>query len=117
MYGIISIVSGITAVISGAVMGMKLRARYPEAGMYLTILIQSLSLQRKSFITNQSSIHFCNADALICGIGMLLSVPFFYGFLVAGLEPLYWIYILSFIALWFINLNWALVGDILLVRI
>jgi hypothetical protein len=46
---------------------------------------------------------------------MLLSAPFFYGFLVAGTEPLYWIYILSFIALWFINLNWALVGDILLV--
>lgn len=84
VYGVISIVSGITAVVSGALMGIKLRARYPEA------------------------------DALICGIGMLLSVPFFYGFLVAGLEPLYWIYILSFIALWFINLNWALVGDILL---
>ncbi len=46
---------------------------------------------------------------------MLLSAPFFYGFLVAGTGPLYWVYILSFIALWFINLNWALVGDILLV--
>ncbi|XP_046653023.1 protein spinster-like [Daphnia pulicaria] len=84
VYGVISIVSGITAVIVGAIMGMKLRSKYPSA------------------------------DALICGVGMLLSAPFFYGFLVAGTEPLYWIYILSFIALWFINLNWALVGDILL---
>ena len=46
---------------------------------------------------------------------MLLSVPFFYGFVLIGLEELYWIYILAFIGLWFINLNWALVGDILLV--
>ena len=48
---------------------------------------------------------------------MLLSAPFFYGFLIAGLGPLYWIYILSFIALFLININWALVGDILLVII
>lgn len=34
MYGVISIVSGITAVVSGALMGIKLRARYPEAGLY-----------------------------------------------------------------------------------
>lgn len=55
------------------------------------------------------------SDGLICGIGMLFSVPFFYGFILLGLEQLYWIYILAFIGLWFINLNWALVGDILLV--
>lgn len=46
---------------------------------------------------------------------MLFSVPFFYGFTILALEPLYVMYILAFIGLWFINLNWALVGDILLV--
>lgn len=46
---------------------------------------------------------------------MICSAPFFYGLLVLSLGPIYVIYILAFLALWFINLNWALVGDILLV--
>jgi len=54
-------------------------------------------------------------DAIICGVGLLCSAPFFYGVLVLALGPLWVIYLLCFIALWFINLNWALVGDILLV--
>ena len=108
MYGVISIVSGITAVIVGALMGMKLRVRYPPAGLSFFSNFIDVDV-----LANSSDGLFL--DALICGFGMLLSAPFFYGFLVAGTGPLYWIYILSFIALWFINLNWALVGDILLV--
>ena len=59
---------------------------------------------------------FSILDALICGIGMLCSAPFFYAVLVLSLGPIYGIYALVFFALWFINLNWALVGDILLVK-
>lgn len=56
------------------------------------------------------------ADALICGVGLLCSVPFLYGVMLMALPgPLWTVYLLCFFGLWFINLNWALVGDILLV--
>ena len=88
-------------------MGQKLRVHFPSAGM-INILLYSLIRDR---ITT-----FSIPDALICGIGMLCSAPFFYAVLVLSLGPIYGIYALVFFALWFINLNWALVGDILLVK-
>lgn len=48
---------------------------------------------------------------------MLCSAPFFYAVLVLAQGSIYNIYVLVFFALFFINLNWALVGDILLVRV
>ncbi|EFX72627.1 hypothetical protein DAPPUDRAFT_308133 [Daphnia pulex] len=84
VFGIVTIASGLLGVVCGSVMGQKLRVQFPSA------------------------------DAIICGVGMICSAPFFYGLLVLSLGPIYAIYILAFLALWFINLNWALVGDILL---
>ena len=59
----------------------------------------------------------CKTDAVICGLGLFASMQFFYFTSILALGPLYVIYIFSFLALWSINLNWALVGDVLLVRI
>ncbi|XP_045032367.1 protein spinster homolog 1 isoform X1 [Daphnia magna] len=84
VFGIVTIASGLLGVVSGSIMGQKLRIRFPSA------------------------------DAIICGIGMICSAPFFYALLVLSLGSIYAIYVLAFLALWFINLNWALVGDILL---
>lgn len=54
-------------------------------------------------------------DAVICGVAMICSAPFFYAVLVLSLGSIYTIYILVFFALWFLNMIWALIGDILLV--
>lgn len=105
VFGIVTIASGLLGVVCGSVMGQKLRVQFPSAGT-----INSFHLQRIHLIALTFFI-----DAIICGVGMICSAPFFYGLLVLSLGPIYAIYILAFLALWFINLNWALVGDILLV--
>lgn len=86
-------------------MGQKLRVQFPSAGTVDLFHLQRINLIALTFFI----------DAIICGVGMICSAPFFYGLLVLSLGPIYAIYILAFVALWFINLNWALVGDILLV--
>jgi hypothetical protein len=107
MFGIVTIVAGVLGVVAGSFMGQKLRIRFPSAGKILFVSFWKFTFQNYIFIVF--------LDAIICGVGMLCSAPFFYAVLVLALGPLWVIYILCFIALWFINLNWALVGDILLV--
>ena len=85
MYGIMTIASGIVGVISGSLLSQKLRPTVPTA------------------------------DALICGFGLLLSSIFFYFCFVFAQEVVTVTYVLVFFGLLFLNLNWALVGDILLV--
>jgi len=105
VFGIVTIASGLLGVVSGSVMGQKLRVQFPSAGTVDFFHLQRINLIALTFFI----------DAIICGVGMICSAPFFYGLLVLSLGPIYAIYILAFLALWFINLNWALVGDILLV--
>jgi len=85
MYGIMTIASGIVGVISGSLLSQKLRPTVPTA------------------------------DALICGFGLLLSSIFFYFCFVFAQEVVTVTYVLVFFGLLFLNLNWALVGDIFLV--
>ena len=85
VFGIITILAGVLGVVSGSLMGQKLRVRFPTA------------------------------DAVICGIGMLCSAPLFYGGIMLAIGPLEPVYALFFFAMWFLCLNWALVGDMLLV--
>ncbi len=80
-----TILAGVLGVLSGSLLAQKLRLRYPTA------------------------------DAFICGLGLLCSAPLFYGALVLAVGPLAPVYVLFFIAMWCLCLNWALVGDILLV--
>lgn len=101
-FGVVTVASGIIGVICGAAMGIKLRNRYPSAGI-------------DNFRISPRLIILFSKDGIICGVGMLTSIPFFYAFVFGALQPLYVIYISAFIGLWCINLNWALVGDILLV--
>lgn len=84
-YGILTIVSGIVGVISGSLLGQKLKPSIPTI------------------------------DALICAFGLLISSVFLYFSFVFAQEAVILSYILVFFGLLFINLNWALVGDILLV--
>ena len=86
VFGVVTILAGILGVISGSLMAQRLRIRFPTA------------------------------DAVICGIGLLCSAPLFYGGLVLASGPIVPVYLLIFFALWFLCLNWALVGDMLLVN-
>lgn len=84
IFGVMTILAGVLGVLSGSLLAQKLRLRYPTA------------------------------DAFICGLGLLCSAPLFYGALVLAVGPLAPVYVLFFIAMWCLCLNWALVGDILL---
>jgi len=84
IYGILTIVSGIVGVISGSLMSQKLRPSIPTV------------------------------DALICGFGLSISSIFFYFSFLFASGNVYVTYTLVFFGLLFLNLNWALVGDILL---
>ena len=77
--------SGLIGVPLGSFLGQKLRSRYPRA------------------------------DPLVCGAGMLLSVPLF----TAGLFVAKWdtttCFAIIFFGQLFLNLNWAIVADMALV--
>ena len=83
-FGVTATISGIAGVWAGSVMGQRLRVRYP------------------------------NADALVCAWGMLIAAPLsFWGLIMATGVP--WAtYVVVTIAQWFMNLNWAPSGDMLL---
>lgn len=70
-----------------------------------------------SFLSQYLRTKFQQADPLICGIGLLISTPLFVGAMfVAKIDQLT-CYILIFFGQLALNLNWAVVADILLVRI
>jgi len=83
-YGILTIGSGVLGVVSGSLMGQKLRKYVPYV------------------------------DAVICGGGLLISAAFFYASFVLSQGSIATDYVMIFFGLYFLNLNWALVGDILL---
>ena len=76
VFGVITILAGITGVWFGSFAGQKLRKRYPTA------------------------------DALVCAWGMVLAGPLTYWGVAIADGPLLPIYFIIFFAQFFMNINW-----------
>uniref|UniRef100_A0A8C7QQT7 Protein spinster homolog 1 n=1 Tax=Oncorhynchus mykiss TaxID=8022 RepID=A0A8C7QQT7_ONCMY len=83
-FGIITVVSGILGVASGAEVSRRLRLRTPRA------------------------------DPLVCALGLLLSAPFLYLAIVFAQASPIATYVFIFLGETFLSMNWAIVADILL---
>uniref|UniRef100_A0A8C7USW3 Protein spinster homolog 1 n=1 Tax=Oncorhynchus mykiss TaxID=8022 RepID=A0A8C7USW3_ONCMY len=83
-FGIITVVSGILGVASGAEVSRRLRLRTPKA------------------------------DPLVCALGLLLSAPFLYLAIVFAQASPTATYVFIFLGETFLSMNWAIVADILL---
>ncbi|CAB1341357.1 unnamed protein product, partial [Coregonus sp. 'balchen'] len=83
-FGIITVVSGILGVASGAEASRRLRLRTPRA------------------------------DPLVCALGLLLSAPFLYLAIVFAQASPIATYVFIFLGETFLSMNWAIVADILL---
>ena len=86
IFGLIAMIAGLLGVPLGSFLGQKLRVRYQRA------------------------------DPIVCGMGMLFSTPLMLAALfVAGLNTTA-CFVIIFFGQVLLNLNWAIVADILLVR-
>lgn len=85
IFGVITVISGLLGVIVGSIMGKKLRVKYPTA------------------------------DADICGWGVLISAPILFAMMLFAQGPQAPTYVTFFIGQWFLNLNWALATEMLMV--
>ena len=56
-------------------------------------------------------------DPVICGVGLLISVPLIFGALYILDKSVIWAFIIMFLGQVFLNMNWAIVVDISLVNI
>lgn len=86
MFGAITMVSGIVGVPLGTVLAQSLKKRFPRA------------------------------DPTICAFGLLISAPFLLGAMLIVSVSAPAAYALIFFGSVALNLNWAIVADILLVR-
>ena len=86
MFGLTSVLSGLLGVSGGSLIAQKLRPRVNTA------------------------------DPLVCAIGMIVSAPLMYLGMVTASNPKSFIFVTMFFAQWFLNLNWSLVADMLLVN-
>lgn len=81
----------------------------------IAMLAGLLGVPLGSFLGQKMRINFPRADPLVCGGGMLLSTPL----MLAGLLTAKWNTTACFCAVFFgqvfLNLNWAIVADMLLV--
>lgn len=59
---------------------------------------------------------FPTADPLICAFGLIFSVPLLTGAMILVTENSIATYVLIFLGQLSLNMNWAIVADILLVR-
>lgn len=68
-----------------------------------------------SLLGQKLRVVYQRADPVVCGLGMLLSTPLMLAALfIAGLNTT-WCFVVVFFGQVFLNLNWAIVADILLV--
>lgn len=79
-------VAGIVGVPLGSILGTSLKKKYPRV------------------------------DAIICGVGLILSAPLLLASLLLVRTHFALTFVLIFFGQLFLNLNWSLVADILLVR-
>ena len=87
IFGAITVASGILGVVAGPYVAKALRSRYARV------------------------------DPLVCAAGLLLSVPFMTAALFLARTSVTAAYVMVFFAEFFLNLNWAVVADILLVTV
>lgn len=69
-----------------------------------------------SILSNRLKHYWATADPVICGIGLLLSSPLLLGATYAATANPNLCYFLLFLGQLTLNLNWAIVCDIVLVR-
>ena len=86
MFGVLTLVSSLAGVVGGAWLAQKLRPRY------------------------------ATADPLVCGVGLLASAPPLLVCLSFSRGPAAVTYAVYFLGGWLLNLNWAITGDLMLVR-
>ena len=86
MFGVLTLVSSLAGVVGGAWLAQKLRPRY------------------------------ATADPLVCGVGLLASAPPLFACLLVARGPAAVTYAVYFFGGWLLNLNWAITGDLMLVR-
>lgn len=86
MFGLITMFAGLLGVPLGSILSQRLRKRFPTA------------------------------DPVICAIGLLLSAPLLTGACLLVSSQTSFTYTLIFFGQLALNLNWAIVADILLVR-
>ena len=87
IFGIITVITGLLGVIIGAVMGAKLRPKFPTA------------------------------DPLICGFGVLAAVPLIYLMMLLARGPTGPTYATFFFGQWLVNLNWSLATEMIMVNL
>lgn len=86
IFGGITLISGIIGVPLGSILSQRLKKRYPRC------------------------------DPLICGLGLFISFPLILGAMLLISKSSWLAFLLMFLGVLSLNCNWAIVGDILLVR-
>lgn len=86
-FGVISMLAGLAGVPTGTFVAQKLRYKYPRI------------------------------DAHICAFGLLVSSPLIFISCVTARYSIHTCFALVFFAMFFLNLNWSLVADIVMVSI
>lgn len=69
-----------------------------------------------SVLSHQLKAFWATADPLVCGIGLLISAPLLLGTTYAATRSPTLCFVLLFLGQLTLNLNWAIVCDIVLVR-
>lgn len=69
-----------------------------------------------SILSNKLKLYWPKADPIICGCGLILSAPLLLGATYASTVNSTMCYVLLFLGQLTLNLNWAIVCDIVLVR-
>lgn len=85
-FGVIAMCAGLIGVPLGSMLAQKMRPRFS-----------------------------CQADPIICAIGLLTSAPLVYFALLAAQSHTWLCYLFVFLAELTLNLNWSIVADMLLV--
>lgn len=82
----------------------------------ITIAAGVVGLTLGGYLSQNLRLVYQKADPIICGIGLVVSAPLLLGCTYAATSNTILCYVLLFLGQVALNLNWAIVGDILLVR-
>lgn len=82
----------------------------------ITMIAGIIGVPLGSFLSTKLVKGFPTADPLICAFGLILSIPLMTGAMILVSDNTVATYILIFFGQLSLNMNWAIVADILLVR-